>query len=44
MAITKKQEDSGMRCQALWINPAFDTRQRPMTAAQRMALGLRAPK
>lgn len=44
MAITAKQEASGMRSQALWINPAFDKRQRPMTAAQRMALGMRAPK
>jgi hypothetical protein len=40
MAITAKQEASGMRCQALWINPAFDRRRRPMTAAQRMAQGL----
>ena len=42
MAITAKQQASGMRCQALWINPAFDRRRRPMTAAQRMAQGLRS--
>ena len=40
--ITQKQKDTGVIGQTLWINPAFDTRQRPMTAAERRRLGKRA--
>lgn len=33
--ITDKQKSSGVVGQWLWINPAYDTRQRPITAAER---------
>ena len=40
--ITQKQKDTGVVGQTLWINPAYDTRQRPITAAERRRLGKRA--
>lgn len=39
--ITKKQKHTGVVGQYLWINPAFDTRQRPMTAAERRKKGIK---
>lgn len=40
--ITEKQRRSGVVGQYLWINPAYDTRQRPITAAERRRLGKKA--
>lgn len=40
--ITDKQKRSGVVGQTLWINPAYDTRQRPITAAERRRQGKRA--
>jgi hypothetical protein len=37
--LTEKQKKSGAVGQYLWINPKFDTRSRPMTAAERKKAG-----
>jgi hypothetical protein len=39
--ITELQKKSGVVGQMLWINPAYDTRQRPMTAAERRRKGIK---
>ena len=40
--ITDRQKSSGVVGQYLWINPAYDTRQRPITAAERRKMGKKA--
>lgn len=38
--LTAKQKESNVKCQYLYINPKYDDRPRPLTFAQRRALGI----